>query len=46
MYWTDNNKGAIMSADKFTGNNIISIESNIYDLVDLKVMEIYSQRGK
>ena len=34
-----------MSADKYTGSNIIAIDTEMYDLVDLKVMEKYSQRG-
>ena len=34
-----------MSADKYTGSNIIAIDTEMFDLVDLKVMEKYSQRG-
>lgn len=43
IYWSDWMKKAIFSADKHTGRGIITVKTNISDVMDLKILDYLSQ---
>lgn len=45
IYWSDWLKKGIFSADKRTGRGIITVKSNITDVMDLKILDYLSQHG-